>query len=84
MEERKQSEPEKTTLYELLTAAGVPLDSHESDLYAKVTPESKAIIQAYQFRDSVRMFRSSGDNQLWYDIPFANAPFWERKMKTGG
>ena len=31
-------------LYGRLKAAGVPLDSHESDLYAKVTPESWRLV----------------------------------------
>jgi hypothetical protein len=65
------------SIYEQLLAAGVPLDSHESDLYALVTPESKAIIDAYQFKCNVTTFVSQIDNKHWYDIPFAYQPYWE-------
>ena len=67
------------SLYTRLVQADIPLDSHESDLYAKVTPESTALIQAYEFRCNVRRFRSQIDGTDWYDIPFAYLPWWERR-----
>ena len=66
------------TIYEDLKAAGVKLNSHESDLYAKVTPESKAIVDKYEYKNNVRQFNSQIDGQQWYDIPFAYDPFWEK------
>jgi hypothetical protein len=76
-------------LYERLKAAKVPLDSHESDLYVKVTPESTAIVAAYrrEWADqygrepvAVTTFASQTDNgALWYDIPFAYTPWWEKR-----
>jgi hypothetical protein len=65
-------------IYEELKAAGVPLDHHESDLYAKVTPESRAIVKAYRFRSQVSVFTSNTDGEPWYDVPFAYQPFWDR------
>lgn len=65
-----------SSIYQQLKAAGVPLDHHESDLYAKQTPESKSIVGAYEHRCNVQAFRSDGE--WWYDIPFAYEPFWDR------
>lgn len=67
------------SLYTDLLAAGVPIENHYSDLLAKVTPASRALIQAYEHRKNVRMFTSEIDGEPWYDIPFAFDPFWERK-----
>jgi len=67
------------SIYSQLKTAGVPLAAHESDLYAMVTPESRKIIQAYEFKGNVTTFRAEDDGKLWYDIPFAYEPFWNRK-----
>jgi hypothetical protein len=64
------------TVYEQLSRAGVELDHHESDLYARVTPESRAIVEAYEFRNNVTTFRSQIDGTPWYDVPFAYDPYW--------
>jgi hypothetical protein len=69
------------SIYEQLKAAGVPIGSHESDLYAKVTPESTKIIDAYKLKSNVTTFISNRDDKPWYDIPFAYDPFWEYKTK---
>lgn len=45
-----------------------------SDLYLRVSPESKNLIDRYEFRNLVRTFTDQIDHQLWYEIPFA-APF---------
>lgn len=70
---------EQGTIHEQLERAGVPLDSHESDLYAKVTPESTAIVEAYEHKENVTTFTSQIDGDQWYDIPFAFTPYWKRK-----
>lgn len=69
------------TIYEQLKAAGVPLNSHESDLYAKVTPESKAIVEKWEHFQNASQFTSQIDGQRWYDLPFAYDPFWKAKQK---
>lgn len=66
------------SIYEQMKLANVPLSHHESDLYAKVTPESRAIISTYEFKKNVTTFASQIDHDLWYDIPFAFDPFWKR------
>jgi hypothetical protein len=68
-------------IYEQLKQANVPLDNHESDLYAKVTLESRNILQGYEFLANVQTFKSQIDNTLWYDIPFAYQPYWESKFR---
>ena len=69
------------TIYEKLKTANVPMDNHESDLYAKVTPESTELLRTYQFKGQVHTFKSQIDNALWFDIPFAYQPYWENKRR---
>lgn len=72
-------------LYEVAAATLPPdhIDHHETDLYIKVTPESRALISDYEFRNQVETFLSPLDNCLWFDIPFAYTPEWERRYKEG-
>jgi len=68
------------SIYEQLKAANIPIDHHESDLYAKVTPESQKIIDAYEFKDNVKRFVCDDiKREIWFDIPFAFDPFWQSK-----
>ena len=69
----------KMNIYEELKSANIDLGCHYSDLYARVTPESKAIVEKYEHRPSVRTFRSQIDGHLWYYIPFAYEPYWDAK-----
>ena len=50
------------------------IDHWCSDLYLKVTPTSEALIDNYEFKNLVRIFRDQIEGKPWYDIPFA-APF---------
>ena len=70
---------EEKSIYLQLKEAGVQLDNHESDLYALVTDESKRILQSYKYKSQVTTFKSEIDKKLWFDIPFAFEPYWERK-----
>ena len=67
------------TIYQELKKAGVELDNHESDLYAKVTPESIEILNNYKYKDNVTRFNNKIDKKVWFDIPFAFDPYWEKK-----
>jgi hypothetical protein len=67
------------TIYEQLKAAGVPLSNHESNLYAKVTPESQRIIGRVT---TATVVHSRIDGELWYDIPFAYDPWWIKRGCT--
>ena len=54
------------------------IDSHESDLYVKITPASIAILKLYDV-STATVFRSQIDGGMWYDIPFMFDPWWERR-----
>ena len=69
------------SIYQQMIKTGVPISNHSSDLYVKVTPATKAIIETYELKQSVSIFRSLLDKEEWYDIPFAFDPWWESKMK---
>jgi hypothetical protein len=66
------------SLYDELKSAGVELDNHESDLYAKVCPESTNIIHRAG-KVMPEVFISELDKMPWYDIPFAFDPWWIKR-----
>jgi hypothetical protein len=66
-------------LYQKFVDAGCEMDTHESDLYVKVTPESQAIVDGYEYANTVPTFISNIDQEKWFDIPFGNKPFWDAK-----
>jgi hypothetical protein len=70
---------ESDDIKQQLKDAGVELDSHESDLYALLTPESEKIIAGYANKDSVKKFKSEKDGKMWFDIPFADTDYWAEK-----
>lgn len=41
-----------------------------SDLYCKITPETKEIINQYEFKCNVQTFTDQITHTPWYDIPF--------------
>lgn len=59
-------------LYQALSDAmpADQMDHHYSDLYVKVTNESRALVHKYQFRRLVTTFTDQITGTLWYDIPF--------------
>jgi len=68
------------TLYEDLVAAGIPTDSHESDLYVLDTPEARALLAKHGKQGSG--FVSQIDRRRWLDVPFAYDPFWTKKARS--
>lgn len=76
------------TLYEALHAAGVPLDSHESDLYVKDTPEARAILVAHGKCPGAwgcEAFTSNIEpRDCWFDVPFAFDPYWQQRQNEPG
>lgn len=42
-----------------------------SDLYLKVTPESKKLVEDYAWKQNVKVFSDAIDHVPWYEIPFA-------------
>jgi hypothetical protein len=67
-----------SSVLDALRAAGVAIETHESDVYVPVTPEATRIIAAHGVK-GVTMFRSEGRN--WYDLPFQNTEFFAAKAK---
>ena len=51
----------------------------QTDLYLKVTPESRQLVENYDYKNLVETFVDNIDHELWYDIPFAYTPGWERR-----
>ena len=75
---RNPSESPSDYYYKLLRA-GVPMDNHESDLYVKDTPTSRAILADWPF-GRLERFKNNINSEIYIDIPFAYAPYWEKKM----
>jgi hypothetical protein len=69
------------TIYSEAKRLGIPIDSHESDLYLKVTPESIELVKKYDISQINKQFTSQIDKTQWFDIPFAFDPFWENKSR---
>ena len=69
------------SIYEKMVDAGVQIDHHETDLYVPVNDTTRAIVAEYEHRANVTTFRSQIDNALWYDIPFAYLPAWDKKPR---
>lgn len=66
-------------LFDEVEKAGIPYANHESDLYIPVNEETRKLIAAYEFKRSVKIFKSNIDGKAWYDVPFAFAPWWIAK-----
>ena len=72
-------------LYQDLVDAGIPIDSHASDLYVKFTPETRATVEALlakypEHAKNTSTFenqRPDEKGQLWLEVNFAYQPFWE-------
>ena len=50
-----------------------------SDLYLKVTPVSTELIEQYDWKCNVTKFLDNIDHEPWYELPFANTDWWERR-----
>jgi hypothetical protein len=59
-------------------ARGIPYDNYESDLYIPVTDETTALLRKLGIKFST--FRNRVEGGLWYDIPFAYEPWWEKRQ----
>lgn len=68
------------SIYTDLKKAGCEISNHESDLYVPVDDISTEIINRYEFKRTIRQFRSRLDDRMYYDIPFAFDPFWEKRL----
>ena len=53
------------------------IDHWYSDLYLKVTPISKSLVNRYKYKHFVTVFRDQIEGLPWYEIPFA----FDREVK---
>jgi hypothetical protein len=63
----------------------IETDNHETDFYFKSTPETEKIISNLKKMGNIATknivpFKNQRDGKLWYDIPFAFIPEWERRL----
>jgi hypothetical protein len=68
------------SIYTEMVAAGVPIESHFSDMYAPINDITTGIVNRYKCHGgNVETFISQLDDKLWYDVPFAYDPYWEKR-----
>jgi len=60
----------QSDIYNVVQELGIPMETHESDLYIPVTPETKELIDQYEYEGNVSTF-TSHDGTQWFEIPFA-------------
>lgn len=66
------------SLYQSLIDAGIPIASHESDLYFPVQAQTVAILDQFESEQRcVTRFRDQVTGEIWFDVPFAYLPYWE-------
>lgn len=54
------------------------IDHWQTDLYLRETGESRELVECYEFKENVERFRSPIDGKMWFDVPFAYTPGWEK------
>ncbi len=62
-------------IYKELSKANCKISNWCSDLHTPVNETSTAIVNEYEFKNSVAQFNSQIDGVLYYDIPFAYYPY---------
>ena len=69
------------SLFQAIKKAGIPYETHESDLYLPATKEVLELIKKYHPQSNIQVFKSEIDGKTWIDIPFAYEPWWEKRTK---
>ena len=64
----------------LETLPAAYIDHHNSDLYLRVSQETKAIVSRLENKALLSTFRDN-DGVAWYELPFCFAPYWENPYK---
>lgn len=70
-----------TNIYQECRNLGIPTANYESDLHIPATPETRKLIQRYEFKQNVASFVSALDGKEWFNVPFAYTPWWDSKRK---
>lgn len=63
-----------TNIHQALVNAMIPVDHHESDLYAKDCEATRKTLDQYQWKSNCTLFKDETHNEFWWDIPFAYIP----------
>lgn len=53
-------------------------NNHESDLYLLATDEARQIMKAHS--KNGRPFKDNVNGKIYYDIPFAYQPWWDKRL----
>ena len=64
----------------LATLPAADIDHHGSDLYLRVSQETKAIISKLENKALLSTFRDC-NGVTWYELPFCFTPYWENPYK---
>lgn len=71
---------EKMELFDKVRELGIKYDSHYSDLYLPVNPQTSALLKEYGITASTFKYNLDEDKgSLWYDVPFHYLPYWYNK-----
>lgn len=54
------------------------IDHHESDLYLKVTPKSRALVEQLTNKSLLTTFKCPLDGCYWYELPFCYIPHFNK------
>jgi hypothetical protein len=68
------------TIHQQFKELGIEISGHYSDLYVDVTPETKKIVEGYEYKCNVTTFKSQVSGKMMFDIPFANDDYWKVKQ----
>lgn len=64
----------------IATIPASDIDHHNSDLYLRCTPETKALVNRLNNTALLSVFRDC-DGVRWYELPFCFSPYWENPSK---
>lgn len=66
--------------YDDLIAAGIEVESHESDLYCKATSRSREILDNHKC--TYTEFFCESEWCMWIEAPFQFMPYWRERSKA--
>ncbi len=71
------------SFFDAVKDAGIPHSNHETDLYIPANAQTRELLRQFPLQDSIKeTFTNQVEGGLWFDIPFAYLPAWERKNRT--
>lgn len=70
-------------IYTECVKRGIEVDNHESDLYVPVNEVTEELVSGYEFKSNVSKFFNQVTKTVYFEIPFAFLPFWEKRWVNG-